>query len=81
MALGLVAALRFTRALSNGPGKQKKKLLWTDYSRLDIKRLLRWGLSPPPVHGVKLIQGVDVNLVMSCMLPGQPLKLFVKRYK
>ena len=44
-------------------------------------RLLRWDLSPPPVHGVKLIQGVDVNLVMSCMLPGQPLKLFVKRYK
>ena len=29
-----------------------KKWLRTDYSRLDIKHLLRWDLSPLPVHGV-----------------------------
>ena len=52
VGLGLVPALRFTRALSNGPEKQKEKRLWTDYSRLDIKHLLRWDLSPLPVHRV-----------------------------
>ena len=42
VGLGLVTALRFrARALSNGPEKQKEKLVWTDYSRLDIKHLLR----------------------------------------
>ena len=40
MELGLVIALRFTRALSNGPEKQKEKRLWTDFSRLDIKHLV-----------------------------------------
>ena len=45
-------ALRFTRALPNGPEKQKEKRLWTQYSRLDIKHLLRWDLWPLPVHGV-----------------------------
>ena len=59
--------------------ENKKKRLWTEYSRLDIKHLLRWDLSPPLF--MELIQGVDVNLVMPCMLPGQPLKLFVKWYK
>ena len=52
MGLGLVTALRFTRTLSNGPEIQNEKWLWTDYSRLDIKHLLRWDLSPFPVHGV-----------------------------
>ena len=45
-------AFRFTRALPNGPKKQKEKRLWTQYSRLDIKHLLRWDLWPLPVHGV-----------------------------
>ena len=52
VGLGLVTALRFTRTLSNGPEIQNEKWLWTDYSRLDIKHLLRWDLSPLPVHGV-----------------------------
>ena len=52
VGLGLVTALRFTRTLSNGPEIQNEKWLWTDYSRLDIKHLLRWELSPLPVHGV-----------------------------
>ena len=52
VGLGLVTALRFTSALSNGPDIQNEKWLRTDYSRLDIKHLLRWDLSPLPVHGV-----------------------------
>ena len=52
VGLGLVTALRFPRALSNGPDIQNEKWLRTDYSRLDIKHLLRWDLSPLPVHGV-----------------------------
>ena len=52
VGLGIVTALRLTRTLSNGPEIQNEKWLWTDYSRLDIKHLLRWYLSPLPVHGV-----------------------------
>ena len=51
MGLGLVTAPWFTSALSNGPKIQNEKWLWTDYSRLNIKHLLRWDLSPLPVHG------------------------------
>ena len=61
-------ALRFTRALPNGPQKQKEKRLWTQYSRLDIKHLLRWDLRPLPVHGVD--SRCDVNFVIPCMLSG-----------
>ena len=68
MGLGLVTALQFTRTLSNGPEIQNEKRLWTDYSRLDIKHLLRWDLSPLPF--MELTQGVDVNFVIPCMLPG-----------
>ena len=57
VGLGLVTALRFTRALSNGPEKQKEK-------RLDIKHLLRWELSSLPVHGV------DSRCWRQCTLPG-----------
>ena len=60
---GLVTALRFTRALSNGPDIQNEKWLRTDYSRLDIKHLLRWDLYRFSVF-MELIQGVDVNFVI-----------------
>ena len=66
VGLGLVTALLFTRALSNGPEIQKEKWLWTDYLRLDIKQLLRWDLS----LFMELIQSDDVNFVMPSMLPG-----------
>ena len=39
VGLGLITALRFTRALSNGPEKQKEKWLCTEYSRLDVNTL------------------------------------------
>ena len=32
--------------------RKTKGKTWTDYSRLDIKHLLRWELSSLPVHGV-----------------------------
>ena len=34
--------------------KTKEQWQWTDYSRLDIKHLLWWDLSPLPVDGVDL---------------------------
>ena len=62
----LVTALRFTRKLSNGR-KHKEKRRWTYYSHLDIKYHLWWNLSPLPVQGSELSQGVDVNYVMLCL--------------
>ena len=62
----LVTALRFTRKLSNGR-KRKEKRRWTYYSHLDIKYHLWWNLSPLPVQGSELSQGVDVNYVMLCL--------------
>ena len=50
--------------------KQKDKRLWTDYSRLDIKHHLRYDGTYRPSLFMELSQGVDVNYVMPCMLPG-----------
>ena len=72
MGLGLVTALRFTRALSNGSDIQNEKWLRTDYSRLDIKHLLRWDLSPLPVHGVD--SRCWRQFRDACMLPGHVSK-------
>ena len=70
MGSGFATALRFTRAPSNSP-KQKEKRRWTYYSHLDIKYHFWWNLSPLPVHGSELSQGVDVNYVCpACLLPG-----------
>ena len=69
VGLGLVTALRFTRTLSNGPEIQNEKWLWTDYSRLDIKHLLRWDLSPLPAHGAEARCWRQFRFVKPCMLP------------
>ena len=45
----------------------KDKRRWTCYSHLDIKYHLWWNLSPLPVQGSQLSQGVDVNYVMLCL--------------
>ena len=50
--------------------KQKVKRLWTDYSRLDIKHHLRNDGTYRLSLFMELSQGVDVNYVMPCMLPG-----------
>ena len=44
--------------------RKTKGKTWTDYSRLDIKHLLRWELSSLPVHGV------DSRCWRQCTLPG-----------
>ena len=49
VGLALVTAPRFTRALSNGPEKQKENVCGQFTSR---NHLLRKDLSPLPVHGV-----------------------------
>ena len=50
--------------------KQKDKRLWTDYSRLDIMHHLRYDGTYRLSLLMELSQGVDVNYVMPCMLPG-----------
>ena len=50
--------------------KQKDKHLWTDYSRLDIMHHLRYDGTYRLSLFMELSQGVDVNYVMPCMLPG-----------
>ena len=50
--------------------QQKDKRLWTDYSRLDIKHHLRYDGTYRLSLFMELSQGVDVNNVMPCMLPG-----------
>ena len=50
--------------------KQKVKRLWTDYSRLHIKHHLRYDGTYRLSLFMELRQGVDVNYVMPCMLPG-----------
>ena len=50
--------------------KQKDKRLWTDYSRLDIMHHLRYDGTYRLSLFMELSQGVDVNYVIPCMLPG-----------
>ena len=50
--------------------KQKDKRLRTDYSRLDIMHHLRYDGTYRLSLFMELSQGVDVNYVMPCMLPG-----------
>ena len=53
-ALGGVRARYFASVHSCAVkwSRKTKGKTWTDYSRLDIKHLLRWELSSLPVHGV-----------------------------
>ena len=62
--------LQFTRGLSNGPEKQKDPSLWTDYSRLDIRHVLRWDLSPLPAHGADSRCWRQFRYVKPCMSAG-----------
>ena len=50
--------------------KQKDKRLWTEYSRLDIMHHLRYDRTYRLSLFMELSQGVDVNYMMPCMLPG-----------
>ena len=54
--------------------QQKDIRLWTDYSRLDIKHHLRYDGTYRLFLFMELRQGVDVNYVMPCMLPGHVLQ-------
>ena len=56
--------------------QQKDKRLWTDYSRLDIKHHLRYDGTYRLSLLMELSQGVDVNNVMPCMLPGRFTRAF-----